>query len=95
MPAARHVQFQALPPDAKRTILYLAPLLRIADALSNGTDHKVEHIECHLSATRVDVKVASSQDLGLELWAAGRAGEIFRQVYGLPIVFARTRRAAQ
>jgi exopolyphosphatase/guanosine-5'-triphosphate,3'-diphosphate pyrophosphatase len=94
MPTARHEQFQALPPDAKRTILYLAPLLRIADALSTGADQKVEHIECHVSPARVEVKVASSQDLGLELWAAGRAGEVFRQVYGRPIVFGRIRRAA-
>jgi exopolyphosphatase/guanosine-5'-triphosphate,3'-diphosphate pyrophosphatase len=92
MPAARHDQFQSLPPDAKKTVQMLAPLLRIADGLDSGREQKIEDVECHLGNGSVSLVVNGKGDLDLETWAGERAIEVFRQVYNLPISLVRAKR---
>jgi Exopolyphosphatase len=92
MPAARHDQFQSLPPEAKRTLQMLAPLLRIADGLDSGREQKIEDVECHLGNGSVSLVVSGKGDLDLETWAAERAGDVFRQAYNLPITLMRAKR---
>ena len=41
MPQPRHENFQALDADAKRTVLLLSPLLRLADSLHRGHRQRV------------------------------------------------------
>jgi hypothetical protein len=37
------------------------------------------------------IALRSDADTNLELWAGERAGEVFRQVYGLPLVLQTTK----
>lgn len=86
MPSARHVTFQGLTPSNQRLVLYLVPLLRLADALDRSHDQRVEALAVELQGTHVGIALRSGADTNLELWAGGKAGEAFRQVYGLPLV---------
>jgi len=81
-PSARHADFAALAPEQQRLILFLYPLLRIADALDRSRDQRVEAIECALDDGALTITMKSEKDLGLELWAVERAAAAFRQVYG-------------
>jgi hypothetical protein len=49
-------------------------------------------VECKIGDGKVTMQVAASAGIDLELWAVERAGEVFRQIYGLPVVFARNRK---
>ncbi|MDX2151144.1 MAG: Ppx/GppA phosphatase family protein [Bryobacteraceae bacterium] len=89
MPGPKHGSYQALPPESRRIVNLLIPLLRIADALDRSREQRVEEIDCHLSNGEVALTILSRKDTGLEQWAAERAGESFRMVYGKPLVVAR------
>ncbi len=86
MPSARHVAFQSLSPVNQRLVLHLVPLLRLADALDRSHDQRVEALAVELLPTHVGIALRSDADTNLELWAGERAGEVFRQVYGLPLL---------
>lgn len=85
MPSARHVSFQNLSPANQRLVLRLVPLLRLADALDRSHDQRVDALAVELHGDRVVIALRSGADTNLELWAGERAGEVFRQVYGLPL----------
>lgn len=86
MPSARHVSFQSLSPSNQRLVLFLVPLLRLADALDRSHDQRVDALAVELLPTNAVIALRSDADTNLELWAGERAGEVFRQVYGLPLV---------
>jgi exopolyphosphatase/guanosine-5'-triphosphate,3'-diphosphate pyrophosphatase len=91
MPAARHSMFNSMTAEARRTLLMLIPILRIADNLDRGHAQRVESIECQMRSGAIVVGVHSSEDVDLEIWAAERTADIFRQVYNVPLVIARAK----
>jgi exopolyphosphatase/guanosine-5'-triphosphate,3'-diphosphate pyrophosphatase len=91
MPQPRHSHFQALDPDAKRTVLFLAPLLRIADSLDRGHEQKVQQIANVTRDGTVTVWIEADQEADLEIWAANEAAQTFRDVYGKPIALQRAK----
>jgi exopolyphosphatase/guanosine-5'-triphosphate,3'-diphosphate pyrophosphatase len=91
LPSPVHTQYQALSADDRRLILFLIPLLRLADNLNRSRQQRIRGIECHLRNGEVVLQVRSSHDIDLEQWGAERAGEAFRQVYERPIAVERER----
>ncbi len=92
MPDARHTAFQSLSPEMRQMLVNLIPLLRIADALDRGHQQRVDDVECQMRNGSVLLALRSTEDVDLELWAADRAGDIFRQVYNTPLVVSRAKR---
>jgi exopolyphosphatase/guanosine-5'-triphosphate,3'-diphosphate pyrophosphatase len=88
MPAQRHNDYQALPPEEKRAILFLAPLLRIADALDRSRDQRIESLDCELRGMGVYLSLHAARDAGLEIWAVERAAGAFSQVYNRTLTAA-------
>lgn len=91
LPAPRHEPFQSLAPELKRAVLMLTPLLRIADGLDSSQEQKVERMECSLRSGSVVLALQGSGDIDLEMWAAERAADTFRQIYNYPITLSRRR----
>jgi len=46
----------------------------------------VDTLAVELLSDQVTIALRSDADTNLELWAGEKAGEVFRQVYGLPLV---------
>ncbi len=93
MPAARHLDFQALDPDARRTLLRLIPLLRLADSLDQSREQHVESVTAVVQGgVNVDVQFQAQGDTGLDEWSAERLDGIFRQVYGVGLTVSRLAR---
>jgi exopolyphosphatase / guanosine-5'-triphosphate,3'-diphosphate pyrophosphatase len=91
MPSTVHGQYQALSTDDRRTLLFLVPLLRLADNLNRSRRQRIRHINCGLQDGKVLLEVESSHDIDLEQWGAERAGEVFREIYNRPINVERER----
>jgi len=91
-PNATHSQFQTIDPEGRRAILMLTPLLRLADALDRSNEQRVDSLECEARDGDVVVRVRSTADVDLELWAGERVGELFREVYGRPLTLTKARR---
>lgn len=82
MPAARHAFFQDVTAAVKKLVLWLVPILRLADGLDRSHDQRVEAVRVQISEKAVTVFLSSEADMNLELWAAERVAEVFRQIYG-------------
>ena len=91
VPSPEHPNWQALDPESRKAITFLAPLLRIADNLDRSRGQRIKRLECAIRGPEVVLKLHSNVNVDLEAWAAERAGEFFRQVYGRSIVLTRAR----
>lgn len=91
MPEPRHSQFQMLDAESKRAVMYLAPLLRIADALDRGHEQKVRDVSGAIKDGTVSLLVQAGQDADLEIWAANEAARTFRETYAKQISLQRAR----
>jgi exopolyphosphatase/guanosine-5'-triphosphate,3'-diphosphate pyrophosphatase len=89
LPSPVHSQYQALPADDKRTLLFLIPILRLADNLCRGRQQRIRSVDCRLRDGEVVLRIHSRHDIDLEQWGAERAGEAFRQIYNRPIAVER------
>ncbi len=92
MPTVRHETFLHLAPEHKRVVSLLTPLLRMAVALDTSKQQKVQAVEVQADATSVNLVMPAQTDADLELWAAERAADSFRQMYGIPLSVTRARR---
>ncbi|MGA2434251.1 MAG: Ppx/GppA phosphatase family protein [Bryobacteraceae bacterium] len=89
MPSAGHNNFRTLTSEEKRSLPLLIPLLRMAYALDRGHEQRVKSIRCQLQDGQVLIRIVSAANIDLEQWAAEGAAEIFRQVYGRPVLIER------
>jgi exopolyphosphatase/guanosine-5'-triphosphate,3'-diphosphate pyrophosphatase len=86
MPQPAHLEFQALDAEGRRAVVLLAPLLRIALALDQSQDQRVEDLHVTTQDRTVEIYIRSSKDLDVEEWHAAQVGPVFRESYGLPLV---------
>jgi exopolyphosphatase/guanosine-5'-triphosphate,3'-diphosphate pyrophosphatase len=91
MPEARHSHFQALEPDARRQVLLLAPLLRIADSLDRAHEQKVKDVTSAIRDGNLNLLLHADHDIDLEIWSANDAARTFRDVYGTSLTLQRAK----
>jgi exopolyphosphatase / guanosine-5'-triphosphate,3'-diphosphate pyrophosphatase len=83
MPQLTHPEFVALDPESRRGIVLLAPLLRIAVALDQSQDQRVETVQVEKLEKSVELVLASPLDVDVERWHAERVAPLFRETYGV------------
>jgi exopolyphosphatase/guanosine-5'-triphosphate,3'-diphosphate pyrophosphatase len=86
MPQESHPEFAELALEDKRALMWMIPLLRLADNLDPNRSLEVQWVGCEVGESRVVVKLRSPHELDLTEWAAARVSEVFRQVYGRSVV---------
>ena len=91
MPAPRHTPYQEFDPEARRAILLLTPLLRIADSLDRGHEQRVADVQIHLRNGSVTLELESGGDTDLEMWAVERIADTFRETYQASLTLAKAR----
>jgi exopolyphosphatase/guanosine-5'-triphosphate,3'-diphosphate pyrophosphatase len=91
LPTPEHANLQMLDADGRRSLTFLNPLLRMADGFDRSRGQRVRSVECKIRENDylITVNAAPETDIDLELWAAERLSELFRQVYGKPTTIAR------
>ncbi len=91
LPTPEHGNLQQLDNEGRRAIHYLIPLLRLADSLDRSHGQRIRAVECRQreSDFLIMLNVPQEIDIDLEVWAAERQAETFRQVYGKPTAIAR------
>jgi exopolyphosphatase / guanosine-5'-triphosphate,3'-diphosphate pyrophosphatase len=85
LPQPSHETFQALDPEERRSVLLLTPLLRLAVALDQSQEQKVERIETQVQDSGIELRLYSDKDVDIEQWHAQQAAEDFREIYGRPL----------
>jgi len=85
MPQASHQTFQTLDPENKRAVMLLTPLLRLAVALDQSQEQRVERLETLIQEGSAEIRLYSDLDLDIEQWQAAQVADVFREVYGLTL----------
>jgi exopolyphosphatase/guanosine-5'-triphosphate,3'-diphosphate pyrophosphatase len=91
LPSKRHSAFAELPAKDKRRVRALASLLRIADGLDRSHGGLVKGLDVAQEGNAVTLTLHSDGDLTLELYAAERRGDLFRETFDRELHF-RVRR---
>lgn len=91
MPQPRHSQVQLLDAESRRVVIYLEPLLRIADALDRGHEQKVRDLRSAIKDGNISLLVQAEPDADLEIWAGNEAAKTFREIYARQIILQRAR----
>lgn len=84
-----HEDFLALDPSQRQTVLRLAAMLQIADALDRSYQQLVRDARCETKGREVLISIEGTGDCELELWAADRKAKLFREVFGVDVRFER------
>ena len=89
MPTPQHAPLHAVDADSRRTVTLLAPLLRIADNLDRSHEQRVGDMAVQLKNGSVVLAVHSKVDTDLDIWAAERTADAFREAYQMPLSLTR------
>ena len=57
--------------------------------LDTSSEQKIDAIACNAANGAVSVTLSARGECDLELWAAERAADVFRQVYNVPMNLER------
>jgi hypothetical protein len=71
--------------ESRRVVMLLIPLLRLAMALDQSQDQRVERVVTFLRERSVELELHSGKDTDVEEWHAKIAGEVFQEIYGRPL----------
>ena len=82
MPQSTHPEFQILDTEGRRAVVLLAPLLRVAVALDQSQDQRVDGLRVDILDKSVQVHLESGLDVDVEQWHAGQVAPAFREIYG-------------
>ena len=85
MPQVSHETFQALAPEDRNTVVLLTPLLRLAVALDQSQEQRVERVEAAVQDNLVELRLFSDRDVDIEQWQAEQVAAVFREAYGIPL----------
>ena len=85
MPQVTHETFQVLDPEDRNSVVLLTPLLRLAVALDQSQEQRVERVEATVQETAVELRLFSERDVDIEQWQAEQVAPVFREAYGLPL----------
>ena len=81
MPQVSHETFQVLDPEDRNSVVLLTPLLRLAVALDQSQEQRVERVEAAVQENAVELRLFSDRDVDIEQWQAEQVAGVFREVY--------------
>ena len=81
LPKPSHKEFMALDPKGRETVLKLAVLLRLAEALDREHANKIAKFQLIIRKKKLILQLKGEGDLLLEKWALGSAANFFEKIY--------------
>jgi exopolyphosphatase / guanosine-5'-triphosphate,3'-diphosphate pyrophosphatase len=81
-PRRRHKEFRALAKPARRTVRWLAALLRIAEGLDRSHYQLIRGVRAVRRGRRVSILVSARREARLEIWAARRRVDMLSRLVG-------------
>jgi exopolyphosphatase/guanosine-5'-triphosphate,3'-diphosphate pyrophosphatase len=89
-PQPDHEGYSTLGRDGRVTVAKLAAMLRVAVALDESRSQRITDFECQREEGRLVISIPNAEDLSLEQLAIRQNGELFEEVFGMPLLL-RTR----
>jgi exopolyphosphatase/guanosine-5'-triphosphate,3'-diphosphate pyrophosphatase len=80
-PKANHKEFMELSPKRRRTVIILAAILRLAEALDREHGNKVHSVKLRVRGKKVILRLKGEGDMLLERWALGHNSRLFEKTF--------------
>ena len=80
-PKPNHKEFTSLSPKRRKTVLMLAGILRLAEALDREHGNKVRDIKLRVHSKKVTLQLKGEGDLLLEKWALNYGSKLFEKIF--------------
>lgn len=84
-PKLSHPGFAALDPDDREIVCMLGAILRLADGLDRSHTDAVRSLDVWLEDNRLVVLVDCPYGCGAEVWAGGKKGRFFGELFGVRV----------
>ncbi|KRM89130.1 hypothetical protein [Liquorilactobacillus vini] len=91
-PAIDEPHFQRLAPNVQMKVAKLAAILRLADALDDSREEKIQKISVSLQTEQLIIYAYATQNISLEKWSFKNKSTLFTEVYGIKPVLKQRRR---
>lgn len=85
LPKPTHGDFQRLSAEQKQLVLELAAFLRIANGLDRSHFRNVSRLMARVTDEAFVITMYTVADPALDIWAATQGGELFQNVFNLPV----------
>ncbi|MCA9138127.1 MAG: Ppx/GppA family phosphatase [Planctomycetales bacterium] len=85
-PQPTHTEYMSLDRETRVMVGKLAAILRMATALDDTRTSRIREVDCSVDSKRLLIKIPGVQDVSLEQIAMKLQSNLFRDVYGLPVV---------
>ena len=82
-------RFESLSADDRITVMKMAALLRVADALDRSDRQRIDDIRCTRMKDRFAISVSGMEEVSLEQLALQQKGSLFAEVFGMPIMLRK------
>ena len=89
LPKPSHKEFMDLPPNQRRTVVMLAAILRLAEALDREHGDKVQSLKLTVRKKKVHLMLRGGGDLLLERWALNNGAQLFEKTFKRELVIQR------
>lgn len=81
LPSPAHTMFGVLSEPDRQRVLFLAAILRVADALDRSHKGLVHELTCDFTEDAVLLNIVCDGDLSVETAAVARRGDLFQRVF--------------
>jgi exopolyphosphatase/guanosine-5'-triphosphate,3'-diphosphate pyrophosphatase len=82
LPSGEHTNLRTLATNDRDALARLIPVLRLADSLDRSHAQRIQKLECLVRDGAIALDLYSSEDIGLERWAAEQVAGLFEVTYG-------------
>lgn len=91
LPGPTHEEYMALDRDSRIAVSKMAAILRVADALDRNHVQQVGDLAFAREPDQFVISVRGIDDLTMERLAMKEKGNLFQEVYGIPVVLRESR----
>lgn len=88
-PRPEHLEYSSLDKESRLTVIKLAALLRVADALDRSNSQRIREVNCSHSENTFLITLPNVDDIALEQLSLQNKGTLFEEVYGMRAVLLK------
>lgn len=88
-PKPEHVEYNSLEKESRLTVIKLAAILRVADALDRSNSQRVREFSCKRIENTLFITLQNVDDITLEQLSLQNKGSLFEEVYGMRVVLQK------
>lgn len=89
LPKPEHQEYTSLDKNSRLTVIKMAAILRVADALDRSNSQRIQEISCTRDHDTFIITLPNVDDITLEQLSLQNKGTLFEDVYGMKVILQK------